>query len=604
MLFADTFRGEHSTGVMSYFSPYKEDSFVKVAKKAVPGDQFIRAGMFDTVKEHRKSTKNAVSGLETVSSIYPKFMVGHNRYATAGAVNDKNAHPFSYEHITLVHNGSLVDQSLLPDHKLFEVDSENVCYSIAKLGIEETIKKLHGAFVLVWHDSKLNTLNFIRNSERPFYMMKTTTNDWYGASEKDMIKWIMSRKKFNPTIEKEFELEVGVQYIFEATDGLRFKEEVKHELPTFRSTYSYSNSYWPSRSSSSYYDDYDDYDYTGRTVTKPHTNRVSTLITKPSNDEISLMKHRQLNEMLRAHGLDFKIGQRIKFESYQFGPYPKNKEQGQLTGWVGESEYIEVQGHGVNSSIVKDKEGFYTGKVISCYESNYVLTLIVNGVENFEPATNIPIVLENLEDAISDIPQSGTSVDTVELGDDEDDDEDGNVMDVTRDGSAYTKKEWEGNECLNTCGNCGSPLPSEEMHTATVFRDYAYCDGCVDAGQVDGLGPTVEGNSIVVERFSCIECDEELPVDAESEKECVCLQCYSTAAKYKKPEGRPILTYRKTLQNGMKVTLSQWGEMNTCSWCKTKIPFNKATVTEFFGSTPCCLECSNTLEAGKIPARK
>ncbi|AVJ48181.1 hypothetical protein [Salmonella phage SE131] len=624
MLFADTFRGEHSTGVMAYYKPYNEQAFIKVAKKAIPGDMFVRSQIWDDVKEHKTKNVNPVTKATTTSSINPKFMVGHNRYATAGAVNDKNAHPFQHEHITLVHNGSLVDQSLLPDHKRFEVDSENVCYSIATIGIAETIKKLHGAFVLVWHDAKENTLNFIRNDERPFYMMKTNTGDWYGASEKDMIKWIMSRRKFNPTIEKEFELEVGVQYIFDTADGLKFREEVKHELPTFRSTYSYNYRNWNTGGYNSYDDDYDDYDWRANRNAhgaNSYPNRVSSNTHQTSEMRATLEKHHQLNEMLRGHGVDAVIGDRIKFEAFQFEPYPKNPERGQLTGWIGEGEYIEVQGHGVDKNIYGGEQ-LYSGKVISAYEANYILTLIVSDVRD-ETVNVTPIPLDDdfdeddeMEHIIvstvrgtSLIAQSHTPDDTdVPLDPEmEEEESDGNEMDVTRDGSVYTKKEWERHDCLNSCGNCGSPIPFDFMADATIFRDFAYCDACVDAGLIDGIEPKEsqsKGEPQLGElRFECIECSTELPVDAESEKECVCLQCF--ANKYaNKPKGnvRPILTYRKTLQNGMKVTLSQWNEMNTCSWCHDKIPFKKAATTEFVGSTPCCETCAKKLELGMVPS--
>lgn len=621
LLFADTFRGEHSTGVMAYYKPYNADAFMKIAKKAIPGDMFLRSKIWDDVKEHKASTVNPVTKAVTTSSINPKFIVGHNRYATAGAVNDKNAHPFQHEHITLVHNGSLVDQSLLPDHKMFEVDSENVCYSIAKIGIAETIKKLNGAFVLVWHDAKENTLNFIRNDERPFYMMKTNTGDWYGASEKDMVKWIMSRRKFNPTIEKEFELEVGVQYIFDTADGLKFREEVKHELPTFRTTTYYNSRYWTNGSYQTYDDDeYDDYDWRGGNRANSYPTRVSSNSQQSSEMRATVEKHHQLNEMLQAHGLDVRIGERMKFEAFQFEPYPKNPERGQLTGWVGDGEYIEVQGHGVEKTIYGGEQ-LYSGKVISAYEANYILTLIVSDVKD-ETIKVTPIPLDDEYDEDDEMEHiiastvRGTSLiaerhtpedlDTPhdpEL-EEEGDGESEHEMDVTRDGSVYSKKEWESNDCLNCCGNCGSPIPFDFCADATVFRDYAYCDTCVDSGLVDGCDPKVlqtkEEPQLGELRFECIECSTELPVDAESEKECVCLQCY--ANKYaKKDNVRPILTYRKTLQNGMKVTLTQWNEMNTCSWCHEKIPFNKASVTEFLGSTPCCATCAKKLELGMVP---
>ncbi|MFW3388022.1 UNVERIFIED_CONTAM: hypothetical protein RF648_18655, partial [Kocuria sp. CPCC 205274] len=172
LLYCDIVRGDHSTGVYSGFSfDPKEPVEVKIRKAAVPADVFIRKkGLWDEVKEEKRpATHNANA---TVTKL-PKFLVGHNRYATMGEVVDRNAHPFQHGSITLVHNGTLDNQSLLPDHQKFAVDSENIAYSIDKIGIEETIKKLNGKFTLVWFDAKDQTLNFIRNKDRPFHFMET-----------------------------------------------------------------------------------------------------------------------------------------------------------------------------------------------------------------------------------------------------------------------------------------------------------------------------------------------------------------------------------------------------------------------------------------------
>lgn len=636
MLYADVFRGDHSTGVMAYYKPYQQDAFLKTAKKAVPSDIFLRSNLWKDIAQHRSENVNNL-GVKTTSVSYPRFIVGHNRYATAGAVVDKNAHPFQCGHITLVHNGSLVNQSLLPDHEKFEVDSENVCHSIATIGIEETIKKLHGAFVLVWHDAKLNTLNFLRNDERPFYMMKTTGGDWYGASEKDMLKWIMSRKKWNPTFDKEFELEVGTQYVFDATDGLVFKEEIKHELPVFQTVY--QSRYWGNSYQS--YDDYfsDRYDTYGssRVYNNPSRSSVNRSNVEPSHigvpDSVS-NKYKQLNELLDVHQVPYKMHERMVFEAYQYEPYPKNPQKGQLTGWIGEGAYIEVQGHGVPLEMYTDG-GMFEGKIISCYESNYILTIIVSDVSP-QGETLIPSTLDlddegSLDEDINDIltefntvknnrtpPALTLTTPGVSIGDFselEEEEDDGYTMDTTRDGTVVTKKEWEGNGSYNCCGNCGSPIPFDFVADSTIYHDYAYCGGCVDAGLVDGVKPSSDDNL----RFECINCQEELPVDAESEVESLCLQCHGNkhlkselkalqkeiedARKKTDSNVRPILTYRKSLQNGMKVTLVQWEEMNTCSFCNYKIPFNKAAVTEFIGSTPCCERCSKVLETGKVPGK-
>lgn len=698
LLYADTFRGEHSTGVMSYFHPPAKEPEILIEKKAVPGDVFIRSGLLEKVKELKYPTQYSPN---TMTSANPKFMVGHNRYATAGAVNDRNAHPFQHGPVTLVHNGSLVDQSLLPEHKNFAVDSENICYSIATIGIEETIKKLHGAFTLVWHDARDNTLNFLRNDERPFHMLEMSSGDWYGASEEAMVMWIMTRKKYNPTIKRHFELEVGVQYVFDVSDrSFKFKEERKHELPTFRSTYSYATTW--GRHGYLEDDDGDEYGYdyysnrnrsnansrsgVNRSATGPNAFTQGQGQTRQTSTS---EKHEQLNKMLKAHEIEETVGQRIVFEGYQFDPYAQAKMRGQLTGFVGSGEYIEVQLHGFDADKWKG-DGLYSGRITSCYEQNYILTIIVADGKCEMGETTIPVTsLENMVEggdddevevvvssrtvgglttnydaaghqvgrqifqgvevysterkgnhttykdefgkSIGGVVSSGDSTPLPEEPkprnlmrlpappDDDDDVEeeesDDSTLDVTENGLAYSKKDWESNGSLNCCGNCGSPIPFDDMHEATVVCGFAYCGGCINDGLVEGLGPKSEQSEVKNDdsissglgelRFTCNYCGEELPVDAESEKECVCLQCFSS--NYTRDERRnvrDINTYRKSLQNGMKVTLVQWEEINSCRWCGTKIPFKKAALTTFQGNSVCCETCESKFAKGEWPHRR
>ena len=145
MLAFDQLRGEHSTGLFGLFRPYNKAPFFKVNKECLEGVDFVRSPLFVNTVGHVSQLAGGVKSTE-----WAKAMFGHNRYATMGAVNAVNAHPFTHGHITLAHNGTLRNQSLLPDSEKFEVDSENICYSIDKIGVAETIKRLHGAFALIW----------------------------------------------------------------------------------------------------------------------------------------------------------------------------------------------------------------------------------------------------------------------------------------------------------------------------------------------------------------------------------------------------------------------------------------------------------------------
>ena len=170
----DVLRGKHSTGVFGV-----NTQGVSSYKKALSGTEFLELS----------KAKSVIDNSTTC-------LVGHNRYATAGAVNDVNAHPFTHGNITLVHNGTLTDQTLLPDSMDFEVDSENICHAVNKIGDKATFERTEGAFACIWYDEHHQSFNIVRNDERPLYVAFLKDNkQMYVASEREMLHWIMVRNK-------------------------------------------------------------------------------------------------------------------------------------------------------------------------------------------------------------------------------------------------------------------------------------------------------------------------------------------------------------------------------------------------------------------------
>uniref|UniRef100_A0AAU6W0G0 Glutamine amidotransferase n=3 Tax=unclassified bacterial viruses TaxID=12333 RepID=A0AAU6W0G0_9VIRU len=179
LLFHDVVRGHHATGVAAIDTI---DRSLTVEKKAVASPDFL------DLKEPMDNLFNHKHNF----NIY----IGHNRWATSGAKDDdNNAHPFIHGDIVGVHNGSLRNQSLLDDHKNFVVDSDNLFYQLNKTGLHDTMSKTDGAFALVWYDKKDNSLNFIRNDERPLCVAKLSNGCWVWASERGMLTWLINRHK-------------------------------------------------------------------------------------------------------------------------------------------------------------------------------------------------------------------------------------------------------------------------------------------------------------------------------------------------------------------------------------------------------------------------
>jgi hypothetical protein len=192
MLFADTLRGKDGTGVF-----YNVENKIKSLKIGGTAETFMATPEWS----------------KAFQSIFQKgrFVVGHNRAATKGEKTTENAHPFQEGPITLVHNGTLNNHKHLAET---EVDSHAIAVSIAKEGIKETVKKISGAYTLVWSDAKQKTLNIIRNYQRPLW--KFETKDFFlFCSEKKLGEWILDRNKEAITLSEEVKPHTLYQFNFD-----------------------------------------------------------------------------------------------------------------------------------------------------------------------------------------------------------------------------------------------------------------------------------------------------------------------------------------------------------------------------------------------------
>jgi hypothetical protein len=176
-LICDSVRGDHSTGIFTVSSKLEGTTI----KKAVDPSAFLD-----------------LPSVTTLLAGNNRLLMGHNRYATKGAIGDETAHPFTHGDITLAHNGTLYGHRNLTHRTDFDVDSEAVCYLLSiSENVPKALEKLDGAYALTWYDARSNTFNIARNKERKLYIAKvndtTASGAYLYASEVGMLMWLAAR---------------------------------------------------------------------------------------------------------------------------------------------------------------------------------------------------------------------------------------------------------------------------------------------------------------------------------------------------------------------------------------------------------------------------
>jgi predicted glutamine amidotransferase len=176
LLVVDTLRGNDSTGVAAV-GKYGE---VIVSKQAGDPFQLFETHHFREIMKRKN-----------------KVFIGHNRAATTGKVNRANAHPFEFETLVGVHNGTLRNKHMLDNGYKFDTDSEALYSHIEKKGLQDAIDTANGAYSLVWWDKEESTLNFLRNSERPMKLLfSEDRRTLFFASESWMLTCLLGREGY------------------------------------------------------------------------------------------------------------------------------------------------------------------------------------------------------------------------------------------------------------------------------------------------------------------------------------------------------------------------------------------------------------------------
>lgn len=170
------FRGTDSTGVLT-FTQKKNKNWYYLLKKPVDPVGFLMDSTNDYIYD---------------GSV--RLVAGHARAATIGKVTMENAHPFDIGNIIGMHNGSV--RGLVSESRGDVTDSQVIMEMIDQDGIDDAIEeidRLRGAYALVYCNKKEQTINFIRNNDRPLSYMRGLGNCLFWASEKGMLQFIKDR---------------------------------------------------------------------------------------------------------------------------------------------------------------------------------------------------------------------------------------------------------------------------------------------------------------------------------------------------------------------------------------------------------------------------
>ncbi len=323
-LIIDTLRGDDSTGAFAVgHKPFFDDHTPYWFKQVGGGEAFT-------------DTKEYWENFADVSPF--RAMVGHNRAATVGSVSAGTAHPFQEGPITLVHNGTLTTTHGLPNPMAglddCEVDSHAICHNLALHSVQDVVEKLNGAFALVWHDARDNSVNIVRNTRRPLHFGLNKAGDTlYFMSEGEMLAMLDARIKLN------------IGNIYYPSEGQYLKwlpdtpldRPITEELDLYEdhwNSYSYNhgkyNSYADRYGSAYSWEDEDDDDPLGHCYPKAtaHNEKDDWILVGGRRKEVPMILQEKMMEF------DVVTEDRWEFTPDSFGMNPQDTDRMHVAGEV------------------------------------------------------------------------------------------------------------------------------------------------------------------------------------------------------------------------------------------------------------------------------
>lgn len=183
LLWASSVRGYDATGMIQVTAKY---SNISKDRRVDPQTNTLKCVGPSPVLMNTKEFHQLVDDRET------KALFGHCRARTVGENKFENAHPFEFDRIIGMHNGTL--NGSYEGKAEFETDSEAIFKHINDVGVEAAIPELQGAWALTWFDKQNSTINFLRNNLRDLWLANEKHTDTiFWASEPGMLRWILGR---------------------------------------------------------------------------------------------------------------------------------------------------------------------------------------------------------------------------------------------------------------------------------------------------------------------------------------------------------------------------------------------------------------------------
>ncbi|MCK9371095.1 class II glutamine amidotransferase [Candidatus Dojkabacteria bacterium] len=187
-------RGDHGTGIAGVLKDATD-----IVKQAVSAEEFVDSkGFKDLLRKN------------------PRIILGHTRWATVGAISDKNAHPLNYSNIIGCHNGHVINyEDIFKENKVKgEVDSEAIFYLLNKYknDYKKAFSELYGTFAITWINLKNPDKVYMVRDGNPLFIINIPELHTYFWASTDIALRIAIAPFYSLQNKKVWEIEPEKAY--------------------------------------------------------------------------------------------------------------------------------------------------------------------------------------------------------------------------------------------------------------------------------------------------------------------------------------------------------------------------------------------------------